>query len=76
MAAGSQTTAATPYPVQFFVEYPERDLNRLTTGFRIIVAIPILVVAAAIGGHWWGGGPALGAGSVTNVRRVCRCGRT
>jgi hypothetical protein len=38
------------YPVQLAVEYPDRDLNRLTTAFRAIVAIPILVVAAAIGG--------------------------
>jgi hypothetical protein len=41
-----------PYPVQFSVEYPDRDLNRLTTAFRFIVAIPILIVAAAVeGGH-------------------------
>ena len=52
-----------PYPVQFSVEYPERDLNRLTTFFRLFVAIPILVVAATLGGHAWGGGPAVAAGS-------------
>jgi Domain of unknown function (DUF4389) len=50
MEAGAQSTGATPYPVQFAVEYPDRDLNRLTTGFRLIVAIPILIVAAAVGG--------------------------
>jgi Domain of unknown function (DUF4389) len=50
MEAGSQPTGATPYPVRFAVEYPDRDLNRLTTGFRLIVAIPILIVAAAVGG--------------------------
>jgi uncharacterized protein DUF4389 len=38
------------YPVQLAVEYPDRDLDRLTTAFRAIVAIPILVVAGAIGG--------------------------
>jgi len=38
------------YPVQLAVEYPDRDLNRLTTAFRIIVAIPILVVAGAVNG--------------------------
>jgi uncharacterized protein DUF4389 len=38
------------YPVQFAVEYPDRDLNRLTTAFRAIVAIPIMVVAAAVTG--------------------------
>jgi hypothetical protein len=46
----SQTTGGPVYPVQFSVEYPERQLNRLTTAFRVIVAIPILVVAASLGG--------------------------
>jgi hypothetical protein len=39
------------YPVQFSVEYPDRPLNRLTTAFRLFVAIPIVIVAAALGGH-------------------------
>ena len=39
------------YPVQFSVDYPERELNRLTTAFRIFVAIPILIVLGAVGGH-------------------------
>jgi hypothetical protein len=44
------------YPVQFSVDYPDRDLDRLTTAFRIFVAIPILVVAGSVsGGSWqWG----------------------
>ena len=46
MEAGS-----TAYPVTFSVDYPERELNRLTTGFRVIVAIPILIVLAALGGE-------------------------
>src|SRR5207253_3175923 len=33
----------------FSVEYPDRDLNRLTSGFRLIVAIPILIVAGTLG---------------------------
>ena len=37
--------AGTSYPVQFDVEYPERELNRLTTAFRIFMAIPIAIVA-------------------------------
>ena len=39
------------YPVQFSVEYPDRDLDRLSTAFRIIAAIPILIVLGAIGGY-------------------------
>jgi len=38
------------YPVQFFVEYPDRALNRSTSAFRLIVAIPILILAATLGG--------------------------
>ncbi len=55
--------AGTSYPVQFDVEYPDRELNRLTTGFRIFMAIPIAIVLATLGGestayagdHWQAG---------------------
>jgi hypothetical protein len=43
------STAA--YPVQFSVEYPGRPLNRLSTAFRPIFAIPILIVVAALAGR-------------------------
>jgi hypothetical protein len=45
---------STSYPVQLSIDYPDRDLNRLTTAFRIFTAIPILIVAALLsgGGHW------------------------
>src|SRR5215471_17196034 len=36
------------YPVQFSVDYPDRPLNRLTTLFRIFVAIPILIVLGTV----------------------------
>ena len=61
--------AEPPYPVQFSIEYPDRDLNRLTTAFRLIVAIPILVVAGALGGHEWGGYAGPGRGVVAGT--VC-----
>jgi Domain of unknown function (DUF4389) len=51
METGSQPVGGAPYPVQFSVEYPDRELNRLTTAFRIFIAIPILIVAGAVGGH-------------------------
>src|SRR5690349_8608195 len=59
------------YPVQFSVDYPDRQLNRVSTAFRIFAAIPIFIVAAALGNggayggagrHAWtygGGGGAL-----------------
>jgi hypothetical protein len=42
------------YPVRFSVDYPDRPLDRLTTGFRIFVAIPIVIVLGTVsgGGGW------------------------
>jgi hypothetical protein len=45
--------AALPYPVRFSVDYPERHLNRLTTFFRLLTAVPILVVLGSVGGGAW-----------------------
>ena len=39
------------YPVQFDVDVPARSLNRLTTAFRIIVAIPILIELGTLSGE-------------------------
>ena len=64
MESGAYTSGQDEYPLTFSVEYPDRDLDRVTTGFRIIVAIPILIVLAAIGGGEAGGGGAwVAAGS-------------
>jgi hypothetical protein len=46
----SMQARGSSYPVQFSVEYPDRELNRLTTAFRIIVAIPIIIVGASVDG--------------------------
>jgi len=32
------------YPLTFSVDYPDRELNRVTTGFRLILAIPLLIL--------------------------------
>ena len=64
MEPTSQPAGAAPYPVQFSVEYPARDLNRLTTGLRLIVAIPILILAATVGGHAPGAAIAAATGGV------------
>ena len=51
MESGSATTnAESSYPLQFSVEYPDRKLNRLTSAFRLFVAIPILIVFIAVDG--------------------------
>ncbi|MEA2169342.1 MAG: hypothetical protein QOF76_2642 [Solirubrobacteraceae bacterium] len=39
-----------PYPVTFEVEYPDRQLNRLTSFFRILTAIPIVALLIVMGG--------------------------
>ena len=41
------------YPVQFSVDYPDRSLDRLTTAFRLIVAIPILILLGSVAGTTW-----------------------
>ena len=44
------------YPVKFSVEYPDRNLNRLTTFFRIFMVIPIFIILALLIGSsfQWG----------------------
>jgi hypothetical protein len=41
------------YPVNLSVEYPDRPLDRLTTAFRIFVAIPVMIVLGAVSGTTW-----------------------
>jgi hypothetical protein len=38
------------YPLRYSVDYPDRDLNRLTTALRIFTVIPIAIVLGMIGG--------------------------
>src|SRR5215216_6705256 len=47
------------HAVQFSVDYPERQLNRVTTAFRILTVIPIAIVLGTIGGYTgqWSTGP-------------------
>ena len=66
----STSAAELAYPVRFSVDYPDRPLNRMTTAFRIIVAIPVLIVLAAVSGGTWqwsreeGSAVAAGAGGL------------
>jgi hypothetical protein len=70
MAFGPEDPRAQPgYPVQFSVAYPDRPLNRLTTGLRIFTIIPIFIVLSSLGGYsaQWGGdtrGYAVGGGGL------------
>lgn len=53
---------APPYPLTFSVDYPDRELNRVTTGFRLILAIPLLILLLLFGRTQFGGHPLGGAG--------------
>ena len=44
------STTQTEYPVQFSVDYPDRDLNRVTTFFRLFMVIPIAIVLSTVSG--------------------------
>ena len=56
------------YPLTFDVDYPDRDLNRVTSAFRIFTVIPIAIVLAAVSGSESYGGRtytvAIGAGGL------------
>jgi hypothetical protein len=43
------------YPLTYSVDYPDRELNRLTTFFRIFTVIPIGIVLAAVDHYSFGG---------------------
>ena len=54
----------TTHPVRFGVEYPDRDLNRTTTAFRLVLAVPIVLLLATVGGGTWElGGDTVAAGA-------------
>jgi hypothetical protein len=44
------------YPLTYSVDYPDRELNRLTTFFRIFMVIPIAIVLATVSGATYGSG--------------------
>ena len=43
------------YPLTYSVDYPDRELNRLTTFFRIFTIIPIAIVLGAVAHASYGG---------------------
>jgi Domain of unknown function (DUF4389) len=63
----------TPYPVTFSVDYPERQLSRLTTFFRIFTVIPIVLVFELLPGSGagsYGETVAITAGSLVFIPTV------
>jgi Domain of unknown function (DUF4389) len=52
---GAQPPGGQEYAISLDVEYPDRTLNRLTTGLRIFTVIPIAIVLGAVEGGGYGG---------------------
>ena len=50
MAGGTQAS----YPARLDVEYPEAGLSRVKTLFRIVLFIPIAIVAGLVTGQFAG----------------------
>jgi hypothetical protein len=55
------------YPVQVDVDYPDRPLNRLTTGLRIFTIIPIAILLSSVSGETWHLYSGNGAGDTSRV---------
>jgi hypothetical protein len=41
------------YPVRFSIDRPDRELNRVTSFFRLFTAVPILIVLASVSAETW-----------------------
>ena len=52
------------YPARLSIDYPDRDLDRLTSALRIFTVIPIAIVLGSIGGFNGGGGGRAGATTI------------
>ena len=61
------STYENTYPVRFSVDYPDRPLNRVTTAFRIFVAIPIAIVLTSVSGGAWEWSQGSGKSSVAGA---------
>jgi hypothetical protein len=57
MSTISSNSKPSEYPATLTIDYPDRNLNRLTSFFRIFVAIPIAIVIGLIASAntGWGG---------------------
>ncbi|MGB0873229.1 MAG: DUF4389 domain-containing protein [Solirubrobacterales bacterium] len=63
---GQPTTAADDYPTDIQIDFPDRELNRTTTFFRLFTVIPIAIILSAIGGAFYAyGGDGAGASGAT-----------
>jgi len=61
---------AVDYPVSLKVDYPDRNLNRLTTFFRIFMVIPIFIILGLLMGGSYQTGVKEGGAVVTGIGLV------
>ena len=57
----STTDGDNHYPLTFAVDYPDRPLNRLSTAFRILLIIPIAILAGFLEGGSFAANASAGA---------------
>jgi hypothetical protein len=55
------------YPVRFAVDYPDRTLDRGSTAFRVVLALPVLVLLTAVSGEAWDWSRADGSGAIAGA---------
>jgi hypothetical protein len=58
---------ASSYPVRFAVDYPDRPLDRTSTAFRAVLAVPVLVLMTAVSGEAWEWSRADGSGAIAGA---------
>lgn len=55
------------YPVRFAVDYPDRPLDRGSTAFRVLLALPVLALLAAVSGSAWDWSSGDGSGAIAGA---------
>lgn len=46
----TDSTVSPVYPVRLTIDYPDRDLNRVTSAFRVFLALPVMFLISLVGG--------------------------
>lgn len=44
------STDSPVYPIRLTIDYPDRDLNRVTSAFRVFTALPVMILISLVGG--------------------------
>ena len=44
------SSSADPHAARLTIDYPERDLNRISTALRLVYAIPVMIVLGVVAG--------------------------